>query len=156
MKPIILIIFIMLGVANVHVLATDFSHDPGEMTPSTYTGIPVNYGSVDAVGGSLDLKIPLGARLPRRLPWGFTWTYESHNGTHLSLRGEFRPVVWPRTDFTNRFNCTVLVNGGAIAFAHNFFIQDMDAQAVLNQRVGDDLGLADAVMGLNSTLRDQS
>lgn len=125
------------------------ANDPGEMTPTTYRGIPVKYGSVDAVSGSLDLKVPLGPRLPGRLPWGFTWTYESHNSTHQTLGGEFRPVVWPRTDPTGRFNYTVLVNGGAISFAHNFFIQDMDAQAVLNQRVGDDLGFADAMVDAN-------
>jgi len=124
-------------------------HDPGEMTPSTYRGVPLKYGSVDAISGSLDLKVPLGPRLPGRLPWGFTWTYESHNSTHQTLGGEFRPVVWPRTDLTGRFNYTVLVNGGAISFAHNFFIQDMDAQALLNQRVGDDLGFADAMVDAN-------
>lgn len=129
--------------------AADTPHDPGEMTPSTYRGVPLKYGSVDAVTGSLDLRIPLGPRLPGGLPWGFTWTYESHNSTHQTLGGEFRPVVWPRTDPTSRFNYTVLVNGGAISFAHNFFIQDMDAKAVLSQRVGDDLGFAQAMVDAN-------
>lgn len=124
--------------SNSYVYADDALHDPGEMTPATYRGIPMKYGSVDAVTGSLDLKIPLGPRLPGRLGWGFNWSYESHSVTDQVLGGEFRPAVWPRTGLDNRFNYTVLLNGQAITFAHNFFV-NMDAAGILASRGLDNL-----------------
>lgn len=136
-KMIQIFLILTSGSCPSFLLATDCLHDPGEMTPATYRGIPIKYGSVDAVTGSLDLQVPLGPRLPGRVSWGFNWTYESHSSTHQALGGEFRPAVWPRTSLADRFNYTVLLNGHAVTFAHNFFV-DMDAASVLSNRGVDD------------------
>ena len=40
--------------------------------PSGSYGVGVRYGAVEAVSGALNLRIPLGPRLPGRIPLWFT------------------------------------------------------------------------------------
>ena len=82
---------------------------PGESTSTSYR-YPVRLGSVDAVTGNLELKVPLGPSLPGRIPVRFNWTYKSQrDGLCLGYPGDnantsypiggnggiFTPVIWP-------------------------------------------------------------
>lgn len=117
--------------------------DPGEETPAARRSIPLKLGSVDTVQGELSLRMPLGPRLPGRVPLGFTWAFDAHNSLHTYVGGDFRPVVWPSSS-TKRISFTVLVNGEAWSFPSNYIVTNFNVPTIMQQRGIDD-GLAEAV-----------
>lgn len=77
----------------------DQSSNPFD-APSSAHLIPVKYGHVDAITGNLSLNIPLGPRLPGRIPLGFSLLYDSsridHSETfHPPADGRYSPIIWP-------------------------------------------------------------
>jgi hypothetical protein len=104
--------------------STQYMEDPGEESPSAHRGIPLKLGSVDAVSGEINLRIPLGPKMPGRVPIGFCYSYDSQNGYHMLMGGDFRPVVWPSTD-VKRLMYTVTVNGAHYNFARNFEVPNL-------------------------------
>lgn len=67
----------------------------GSWAPSAAAQVPVRLGSVDAVRGNLNLALPLGPRLPGRLPVGLVWRFDSQDPVHWRAGGSFKAVVWP-------------------------------------------------------------
>lgn len=93
--------------------------------PSAKAIIPLRTGTLDAVQGGLTTQIPLGPRLPGRIPLGFRWSLSINEGlrsgataalsTVPNLGGSFRPVEWP--DMTKPAAAiSVLVAGEATTF----------------------------------------
>ncbi len=84
--------------------------DTAHETPSASQTIPLRLGSVDAVSGNLNLHVPLGPRLPGRLPLGFSWSYSYQDTQNYKNGGNFRPVVWPGGS-SSPLTTSVVVNG---------------------------------------------
>ncbi|MBI4911358.1 MAG: hypothetical protein HY823_01350 [Acidobacteria bacterium] len=96
--------------------------------PSATASIPVRLGSVDAVQGNLGLRIPLGPKLPGRIPLGFVWTLHTNDGLRSgipigerippNLGGSFKPVEWPdlADPSTSPAQATVLYQGSQLSF----------------------------------------
>lgn len=117
--------------------------DPAQESPSAHRAVATRTGSIDSVTGELSLRLPLGPRLPGRIPLGFTWSYDSHSPVHNQLGGEFRPVVWP-TSSKKRMQFSVLVNGEAWTFSRNFRANSRVNVATELARRGVDDGAAEA------------
>lgn len=93
--------------------------------PSAKAFVPLRSGSLDAVQGGLDLRIPLGPRLPGRIPLGFSWSLSINDGLRsgvttardprANIGGSFRPVEWPDLTRTSAA-ITVQVGGEATTF----------------------------------------
>ncbi len=85
--------------------------------PSASHQVKLRYGAVDAVSGALELNIPIGPRLPGRLPLGFVWSFnhqdqESHQSvTTIAVGGRFSPIIWPLTTQNRSMVMTVVVGG---------------------------------------------
>jgi hypothetical protein len=77
--------------------------------PSAGYAVKVRYGAVDAVSGALRLNVPLGPRLPGRIPMGFVWAYDNQTGN--TWGGDFRPIVWPLETNKRTITQTVMVGG---------------------------------------------
>ena len=67
----------------------------GNASPSAAHQIPVRLGSVDAVRGNLSLSLPLGPRMPGRIPIGATWYFDSLDSAQFLVGGMYRAAVWP-------------------------------------------------------------
>lgn len=65
---------------------------------------------MDAVTGNLSLRIPLGPRLPGRIPLGFTWAYDYQDSLLHSSGGNFKPIVWPGGS-SSPLSVSVVVSG---------------------------------------------
>lgn len=74
-------------------------------SPATSFPIPVRLGSVDSILGGLHLQVPLGPRLPGRIPAGFSWIFHSQGraqvgdwvdffGACPGRGGDFIPIIW--------------------------------------------------------------
>ncbi len=92
--------------------------------PSASNLVSLRQGHVDAVTGNIHLNIPLGRRLPGRIPVGFSWVFDSLTGKKSELSGasspfhmggQFSPIVWPAMR-TNQPQHTVWVNGKPLTF----------------------------------------
>lgn len=101
----------LLFFAQTPVLAQ--SGTPAAQTPSAGRTIPLPLGQVDAVTGSISMNIPLGPRLPGRIPLGFTWSYQSlTQGAPASGSASYQPVIWPaKGDPSANLQTTVIVGG---------------------------------------------
>lgn len=85
--------------------------------PSAAQMVPSRLGGFDAITGKGSFSLPLGPRLPGRIPVGFSLNFD---GT--GLNGSFRPVTWrlgspyqtPQTAYSN----TVSLFGADLTF-HN-------------------------------------
>lgn len=83
-------------------------------TPSAGRTIALPLGSADAVTGNLSLNIPIGPRLPGRIPIGFNWSYQTQGGLFApaSASGGYQPVIWPSGgDPSANLQTTVWVSG---------------------------------------------
>jgi RHS repeat-associated protein len=121
--------------------------DPLHETPSSHRTIKLGIGSVDAVSGSLNLRVPLGPRLPGRIPIGFTWSFDNQDGLQSAygpsggagsaLGGDVRPVVWPAMmNFGDSpLQCTVLVDGHPMVFHRRYEAGRMPRLADLQSRM---------------------
>lgn len=105
--------------------------DPAHETPLASRSIKVGVGAVDAISGDLSLRVPLGPRLPGRLPIGFTWSFENQDSLQSGatapnmaafVGGSFRPVVWPSlVNFGDSpIRSTVMVDGRPLVFYRNY------------------------------------
>lgn len=87
--------------------------------PTANQTIPVRLGSVDAVSGAVRLQVPMGPRLPGRIPVGFQWSFDSSdtavNTAPYCLLGRIKPVIWPGGTYTPA-KVTVWVLGEAWTF----------------------------------------
>ena len=90
-----------------------------EDSPANTSHVPLRMGSVDAIGGELTRHIPLGPKLPGRIPIGFPWVFRSMGPRDsyysITLGGTYVPVVWPNPDLNNP-KITAWVNGQPIEF----------------------------------------
>ncbi|HEY3399959.1 MAG TPA: RHS repeat-associated core domain-containing protein [Geothrix sp.] len=104
--------------------------DPAHETPLSRRSIKVGLGSVDAVSGNLNLRVPLGPRLPGRIPLGFSYSFSNQDGLHSYFAGSsgtsfvggsFRPVVWPSPDTfgDSPLQTTVMLDGQSLVFYRN-------------------------------------
>ena len=84
--------------------------DPAKETPSSARMIPVKLGQVDAVTGDLVLRFPLGARLPGRIPLGFTFAFDSQDSVMSQIGASLKPVIWPGGSGSPQVT-TVVVDG---------------------------------------------
>ncbi len=138
---------------------TTYMQNPGVETPGTHRSVPIKLGGVDAVSGEINLQVPLGPRMPGRLPIGFVFSYDSQNGYHMQLGGDFRPVVWPDTA-AKRLMYTVIVDGVHHNFARNFEVTNtINASSWMSEYSVDD-GRQEAVdlaerLSANSTIQYQ-
>ena len=92
---------------------------PSTQTPSSGRTVQLPLGTVDAVTGTLSMNIPIGPKLPGRIPVGFTWTYNSNYGFTggEGYSGCFSPVLWPQIgDPSAKLQTTVLVQGESWVF----------------------------------------
>ncbi|MBS0173821.1 MAG: hypothetical protein JSR64_07285, partial [Nitrospira sp.] len=112
-KRLALILFACLGS-----LALQAQSSAGAaQTPSASRMVSLPLGQVDAVTDQLSMNLPLGPRLPGRIPLGFSWSYLSPNGatgmfSAASQAGVYRPVLWPMPgDPSATLQTTVLING---------------------------------------------
>lgn len=114
--------------------------DPAHETPLSSRSIKIGIGSVDAVSGDLNLRIPLGPRLPGRIPLGFSYSYRNQDGLHSYFAGasstgvvggNFRPVVWPSGDTfgDSPLQTTVLLDGQPLVFYRNYTTSKMPSGA---------------------------
>lgn len=84
--------------------------DAKRETPVASQIIPLRLGSVDAVTGNLSIRMPMGPRLPGRIPLGFTWAYDHQDAQMKDVGGNFKPIVWPGGS-SSPMTVTVVVNG---------------------------------------------
>jgi RHS repeat-associated protein len=84
--------------------------DPNGEAPQAARTVRLPLGSVDVVSGALDMRIPLGPRMPGRIPLGFSWSYNSQDGGNQAVGGCIRPVVWPGA-VISPIQVTVMVGG---------------------------------------------
>ncbi len=105
--------------------------DPAHETPMASRSIKTAIGSVDAISGDLTLRVPLGPRLPGRIPVGFTWSFDNQDSLQSGatatsmvafVGGSFRPVVWPSPgNFGDSpIQSTVMVDGRPLVFYRNY------------------------------------
>ncbi|WP_306589370.1 carbohydrate binding domain-containing protein [Geothrix sp. 21YS21S-4] len=109
-------------------------------TPQMSRIIAVGAGSVDAVSGNLHLGIPLGPRLPGRIPLGFFWTHDVSKTPDESARngGELRPVVWPSLYLNDGFlQLTVGLQGDSVVFYRGIDPGRLPSSAALLQAMAD-------------------
>ena len=57
--------------------------------------VPVRLGTVDATRGNLSLTLPLGPRIPGRLPTGLVWHFDSQDAVQFRIGGAYQAVRWP-------------------------------------------------------------
>lgn len=89
--------------------------DPAKETPSSARMIPVHLGQVDAVTGGMLLRLPVGPRLPGRIPLGFTFTFDSQDSVMSQVGGSLKPVIWPGGSGSPQVT-TVVVDGESWVF----------------------------------------
>lgn len=106
-----------LAVAPAPLLAQEAPSD----TPTASYQVPIRLGSVDAVSGRLSLRIPLGPKLPGRIPLGFVWSFESTDSLHWRVGGAFRPVVWPVLTTSVPMATTGVLVGGSLETFHKSY-----------------------------------
>ncbi len=102
----------LLLCASVGLLAQD-AMDPGFTTPTASQSISLKAGQVDAISGTLNISIPLGPRLPGRIPIGFSLHFDSQERSGVG--GQFRPVMWI-PDETNHLSTKILVGSQSYVF----------------------------------------
>ncbi len=120
--------------------------DPGEEAPNVHRAVPFRLGRVDGPSGELNVRMPLGPKLPGRIPLGFIYSYDSLDPLHIYNSGDFRPVVW--TGYASkRLMYTVLINGEPWNFSANYQPTtplSVNWQSVLQSREASD-GYQDAI-----------
>lgn len=89
-------------------------------TPTASNIIPMRFGEVEAISGAMNLSVPLGPRLPGRIPLGFSWTFNNQSsprwaGLPIYIGGAISPIVWPSPEMI-RPQVTAWVNGRAMTF----------------------------------------
>jgi RHS repeat-associated protein len=86
--------------------------NPKNETPTSSSVVRIGAGTVDAVSGNLQLHLPMGPRMPGRIPLGFSWNFTSQDTAQVAIGGGFRPVSWPSLNFGDSpIQTTVVVNG---------------------------------------------
>jgi len=81
------------------------------VAPSREANIPTRLGKIDAVTGLASFKIPLGPKLPGRIPLGFVLSFNGTGATESGTgKGDFRPITWrignrAQTVSTSTANC---------------------------------------------------
>ena len=80
--------------------------------------VPLRLGQVDPITGNIRLNIPLGPKLPGRIPYGFIWFWDSDASpwtAYVCLGGRCSPTVWP-SPAMNTQSMTAYMNGQPYVF----------------------------------------
>ena len=95
-------------------------------TPSSSQYVPLRLGHVDAVTGGMNLSLPLGPKLPGRIPLGFSWVFDSTSSPRMNATsgssiltvkagGILSPIVWP-SPLASSPQVTAWINGQSHTF----------------------------------------
>lgn len=95
--------------------------------------VPLKSGYFDAVSKKLNLSIPLGPKLPGRIPFGFTWVHDEATPRWIwsgfSLGGQYTPVIWPSAvGYSPRMRG--YINGSPIVFLKQVAVPLPSASAI--------------------------
>lgn len=83
-------------------------------TPSASSVIRLRAGQIDGVTGDLALALPVGPRLPGRIPLGISWNFNASAGDMEQGTGLY-PLSWPSPELPNP-QITMWFNGRQLRF----------------------------------------
>jgi len=115
-NPFLLLAVLFCGTAPSSLSAQIDATSVITQTPGQAAFIKTRLGGLDAVTGKISFSLPVGPRLPGRIPAGFILTFDPFYGS-----GTLRPLVWrlgnaAQTDPTKAFSNTVTLFGNETVF----------------------------------------